>query len=61
MAVVIYRWHEIEKHLRESIDAAVTEMESAKTDREMWRAQGKAQALRALLNLPNILTVLRGE
>lgn len=56
--VVVYRWREVEAHLRTEL--ASINVKLAKADPpELYRLQGRAQALNELLVLPDTLTVLK--
>jgi hypothetical protein len=53
----VIAWRDIEEHLRRRIDAAIADLDKAETDRAIGRAQGQIAAFRALLNLPETLSL----
>lgn len=59
--VLIQHWADIEKLVTEFRDNARVSMEQAHDTADLWRAQGAVRALNMILNLPNIIPVLKGE
>ncbi len=59
--VLIQHWPDIVKVVEEFRENARRSMESAETERDMWKAQGAVKALNAVLALPDIIPALRGE
>lgn len=56
--VVVYRWAEVEQHLRNELASVNAQLAKADPP-ELYRLQGRAQQLHELLVLPDTLTVLR--
>lgn len=61
IVVKVANWPEIEAHLQHSLAATHAAIEQATDEKMMWHLQGRAKALRELLNLPSTLSVIENN